>query len=193
MSTSSLAIDIVLLPPPEISAKAIALSDKLASQYGELLHLNPVDRLPHISLLMGVMDQKDIDQVAPILRDSMAFLPMELEILGLDSGPSSTGLAIKPIPQIREMQQFLIAKLSPLLNYNPKPEMFDDTPTQNDLKWVKNFLSYSQTDFNPHITVGPSSQKVRYETPEAFKASTLALCHLGNYCTCRKILVKEEV
>ncbi len=41
---------------------------------------------------------------------------------------------------------------------------------------------------SPHITLGYGQAKPPFSFPVAFAAARLALCHLGNHCTCRKVL-----
>lgn len=48
-------------------------------------------------------------------------------------------------------------------------------------------IRLGKEDFLPHITLGKGTLDAKAgET--SFTASRLALCHLGNHCTCRKVL-----
>ncbi len=45
-----------------------------------------------------------------------------------------------------------------------------------------------------HIGIGEVENEIcGIEFPIQFTASKLALCHLGNYCTCRKILSLHDL
>ena len=63
--------------------------------------------------------------------------------------------------------------------------------------WIRNYSKESSLDkFSPHITIGIG--EVESETrglayPIKFNTSKLALCHLGNYCTCRKVISLHDL
>lgn len=55
--------------------------------------------------------------------------------------------------------------------------------------WIKNYPKESSFEkFSPHITIGfgeVEGETCGIKFPLRFSVSKLALCHLGNYCTCR--------
>jgi hypothetical protein len=81
-------------------------------------------------------------------------------------------------------------ELAPYFSYDVTAEMVLSPPVANEttLLWIKNYPEKSSFKrFNPHITLGYGHiDNVSY--PREFTAPRLALCHLGNHCTCRKIL-----
>jgi hypothetical protein len=65
-------------------------------------------------------------------------------------------------------------------------------PGESTLLWIKNYPQKSAFEnFFPHITIGYGQLDDSPFTAE-FTASKLALCHLGNHCTCRKVLSAAE-
>jgi len=69
-------------------------------------------------------------------------------------------------------------------------EMFYSPPPVNEIPlfWVKGFAKTSvRENYRPHITLGVGKPKQAI-APVQFTTSKLALCHLGNYCTCRDVL-----
>jgi hypothetical protein len=57
-----------------------------------------------------------------------------------------------------------------------------------DVLWVTTYrVKASFGAFTPHITLGHAAAPPAIE-PIVFDASTLAACHLGRFCTCRRIL-----
>jgi len=54
--------------------------------------------------------------------------------------------------------------------------------------WVTGFrLKSAFGAFTPHITLGHGEHLPEIE-PFEFEATTIAACHLGRFCTCRKVL-----
>ncbi len=78
----------------------------------------------------------------------------------------------------------------------PPPEAGEST-----LLWIKHYPEKSSFEnFFPHITIGYGEiddysfgSRKAGSLPMRFTASKLALCHLGNHCTCRKILASAEL
>jgi hypothetical protein len=62
------------------------------------------------------------------------------------------------------------------------------------LYWISNYANYYEDPslFHPHITVG-FGETCKFQLPIDFTASKIALCHLGNYCTCRKVILSSEL
>ena len=59
---------------------------------------------------------------------------------------------------------------------------------ESTLLWIKNFSTESSFEkFFPHITIGFGATKA-LDLPIEFAPVRLAMCHLGNHCTCKKIL-----
>jgi len=64
---------------------------------------------------------------------------------------------------------------------------------ETTLLWIRSYREKSSFErFSPHITIG-YGQAEALAGPIEFRASQLALCHLGNHCTCRKVLVSVGV
>jgi hypothetical protein len=63
-----------------------------------------------------------------------------------------------------------------------------DDARERDVRWVREFRRESSFDrFAPHITLGHAAASPEVE-PMDFVAATIALCHLGRHCTCRRII-----
>jgi hypothetical protein len=57
-----------------------------------------------------------------------------------------------------------------------------------DVRWVREFRRESSFErFTPHITLGHASEPPVIE-PFDFVATTIAVCHLGRFCTCRRVV-----
>ena len=70
---SRIAIDIVLLPPEKIMDLVIAINKEEAKKGNSKGELNKVDFLPHLSLAMGTIEEKNLEKVdvhlLPMLND----------------------------------------------------------------------------------------------------------------------------
>jgi hypothetical protein len=64
----------------------------------------------------------------------------------------------------------------------------EEEVAQTTLDWIENYAEKAAFgNFMPHITIGYGDAEEEM-LPITFRASRLALCHLGNHCTCRKVL-----
>ena len=75
-----IAINAVLLPSPQLSHIAIDLSNRIKNT--SPFTLNIVDRLPHISLVMGYTDDT-ISAISAIRKISKKTGPIELRVAGI--------------------------------------------------------------------------------------------------------------
>ncbi len=62
------AVDVVLLPTEAMMDKAIEVNAKLVEKFGKKIALNKENCLPHISLAMGCVDERDIAAIGKILQ-----------------------------------------------------------------------------------------------------------------------------
>ena len=57
-----------------------------------------------------------------------------------------------------------------------------------DVRWVSGYRTESSgARFRPHVTLGHAARPPAIE-PFTFEASTIAACHLGRFCSCRRVL-----
>jgi hypothetical protein len=86
-------------------------------------------------------------------------------------------------------------RLAPYFNYDVTADMVLSPPgaSESTLAWIKSYSEKSSFEkFFPHITIGYGEIN-DYSFPIEFSVSKLALCHLGNHCTCRRILASLEL
>ncbi|HUS73133.1 MAG TPA: hypothetical protein VMY06_08710, partial [Sedimentisphaerales bacterium] len=92
---------------------------------------------------------------------------------------------------LQSLHEKVMDKLEPYLSSNVTEDMIygGEEVAETTLLWIKKYREkVSFENFFPHITIG-YGQIENHSLPVSFVASELALCHLGNHCTCRKILV----
>jgi hypothetical protein len=197
MSSDKIAIDVVLIPPDDILQLAIDINKTFPNTATENYVLDLKTCIPHITLLMGLITRDQLLEVCHKL-DSIAkkFSPLNLKITGThtstrpDEKVLST-LVIENTVELQKMHEATLDKMSSIFIYEGvQKEMFYSPPPVNEIPlfWVKGFAETSVGEnYKPHITLGIGEPK-RPISPVQFTASKLALCHLGNYCTCRDLL-----
>ena len=71
---------------------------------------------------------------------------------------------------------------------------YDDAVAESTLEWVRNYPQKAGYEsFSPHITLGYGQVQPAFPFPAVFTVARLALCHLGNHATCRKLLAAVDL
>ena len=183
---SKIAIDIALLPPEEIMDKAIEINNQLA---GDLIKLNKKSCLPHISLCMGVAKEENLLKIKEVINEiEKDFSELSLTVSKIND--EHICFEIKNNEDLQKLHEAIMTKLLPYLSYDATTDMCFSPPpvAEKTLFWINNYKDkFCFQNFYPHITLGTSKLKGE-ELNIDFTASKLIVCHLGNYCTCRKIL-----
>jgi len=196
-----IAVDVVLLPSKEITDMAIEANRKLLKQRSDRITLDKKSCLPHISLAMGCMDKRDIANIKKILQIvAKNHPPGRLTIVGVHTETDSAGeevsvFQIKKTQRLQSLHEVVMRELAPHFSYDVTADMVLSPPavSQSTLSWIKNYPEKSSFEnFYPHITVG-YGRITDFSSPVEFTVSQLALCHLGNFCTCRKVLAAAEL
>ncbi len=204
--TQKLAVDFVLLLPKEVTQELVQLNNSLRKDYlNKRIVLNEESCLPHLSLLMGVIYKDSIEKIKKKLNYLYKeFMPINLEAMDLtledlpaeDKILKIAGLKINNSQKLRELHERLINGIKSYFTdsevnvnamYNPKEINSEDTPWM--FSYIQDFVRKSSYEkFNPHITIGDGILEERLKLPMRFISSKLVVAHLGNYCTCKKIL-----
>jgi len=196
-----IAVDVVLLPSDEMTDYAIEVNRELLKTFDNKIILNYENCLPHISLAMGCIDEKDISDIEKILRDiAKKYSFRELRVVDIcaetiPTGKKVSGFKIEKTKELQLLHEEVMQRLAPYLTYDVIIDMVFSPPEVEEatLFWIRNYPEKSSFEnFSPHITIG-FGETDKVEVPIKFAASKLALCHLGNHCTCRKVLVSTEL
>ena len=182
------AVDVALLPPPHVVARAIEVSASLpaASRDFQL----DAAHLPHITLIQSFIRDDELDgafeRVDEAVRDRDA---LRLRVTGGGKGGSSVWLAIERSPELDDLHESLMHALVGLERPGgTAAAFFEGDARVGDVLWVTSYrLKSSFGAYTPHITLGHADESPVVE-PFSFVADTVAACHLGRYCTCRRIL-----
>ena len=181
--------------------QVIEANKSLAKQGADRIILDKQNCLPHISLAMGCIDERHVSHVGKILWSiADKYNPGQLRITGINIGTNSLGEKVSSFEVERtdgllSLHKQVMQKMTPYFSYDVTAEMVLSPPkaSESTLLWIKNYPEKSAFEnFSPHITIGYGQLEDFLFTAE-FTASKLALCHLGNHCTCRKILAAVEL
>jgi 2'-5' RNA ligase len=146
---------------------------------------------------MGCLEETDIPSVEKILEAiAKETPPGNLKVLGIRASGNSKGETVSVFelekkPQLQSLHEKIVDRLAPYLTSDVTEDMIygDEEVALSTLLWIKNYRQNSSFEkFFPHITIGYGRIENQV-SPVTFSASKLALCHLGNHCTCRKILL----
>ena len=193
---SKKAVDVVLLPSEQMTDRVICANRELVRKFGDKIILDKQNCLPHISLAMGCVDNGDIPEIGRILTAIAGENPLEnLRIVGIGVETGSTGekvsaFAIQKTRKLQLLHEEIMNRLEPYMGGDASADMLYPSGeiTASTLLWIKYYREKAAfKHFLPHITIGYGELDVA-DLPIEFAVSELALCHLGNHCTCRKIL-----
>jgi len=198
---AKIAVDVVLLPSETMTNQAIEANKILQQQNADRIVLDKESCLPHISLAMGCMDEQHITDVEKILKSiAEKYNPGQLSVVGINIGTNSLGekvssFEVEKTDGLLLLHKRVMRRMTPYFSYDVTAEMVLSPPVagESTLLWIKNCPEKSAYEnFFPHITIGYGQLDAFSFTAE-FTASKLALCHLGNHCTCRKVLAVAEL
>jgi 2'-5' RNA ligase len=194
---SKIAVDIVLLPSGEMMDWAIELNKELAGKAPDRIILNKQDSLPHISLAMGCIEADQVTQIGQILQKIAKKHSLgELAATGIQVERNSNGrnVSVLVVEKTRELQllhEEVMKRMLDHFTYDVTADMVlsEGQVGSSCLLWIKGYRQHSSFErFFPHITIG-FGQAEGGTFPMRFKVPQLALCRLGNNCTCKQILV----
>lgn len=195
------AVDVVLLPDKAMTDRAIKANADLVERFGKKIVLEKENCLPHISLAMGCVGERDTGAIEKVLSTIAERCPVgKFRIIDIRTSVNAKGekVSVFEVEKTKELQSLhekIMEKLRPYFSYDVSSDMIygSEEVAETTLLWIKNYPEKASfANFFPHITIGYGEVEGR-EFPIEFTASKLALCHLGNHCTCRKVLVSIEL
>ena len=185
-----LALDIAILPPADVGQRAVALSAGLPESASQGLRLDD-DHLPHITLSQQFVAVSDLEPVLEAVARALAGQPPLLVPVtgGGGGGGKAVWMAIDRTLPVLSLHERVMDALQPFERIEGDRSAFIESEARpGDVRWVANYrVSSSGGAFNPHITLGHARRPPRVE-PFTFEASTVAACHLGRFCSCRRVL-----
>jgi 2'-5' RNA ligase len=184
-----IALDVALLPPPHVSRRAIDLSAALPEEGSQGLRLDD-EHAPHITLTQQFIREEELERALEHIDDVLrGQQPLPLVAAGGGKSGHTLWIAIERTPELDGLHERLMEALRGLERPEGTPAAFVDGDGRvADVLWVSGFrLKSSFGQFLPHITLGHGKELPAIE-PMVFDATTVAACHLGRLCTCRRVL-----
>ncbi len=152
---------------------------------------------------MGCIDEADVVEIKKMLAALARQKSIQkLVVYGVFISISKNGdkvsvYVVEKTEQLQQLHEEVMNRMAKYTTYEAKKEMIygypEETVAEGTLLWINNYRKKASfANFLPHTTVGYGV----IPTPEApieFGVSSLALCHLGNHCTCRRILTSVDL
>jgi len=195
-----IAVDVVLLPDEMMADKAGEANAELVKRFGSEIVLHKENCLPHISLAMGCIDERDVTAIEKVLTEVAERCTIrELKIIGIhtstnDRGETVSVFEVEKTKELQTLHEEIMEKVQPYFSNVVTCDMIYgvEEVAQTTLEWIESYREKAGfVKFFPHITIGYGNAEEQ-GFPIEFAVSKLALCHLGNHCTCRKVLVSVE-
>ncbi|MBI2188978.1 MAG: 2'-5' RNA ligase family protein [Acidobacteria bacterium] len=187
-----LALDVAILPPAHVRDRAIELSAALPAKDFEGLRLDEA-HLPHVTLTQQFVRAADLERIFDRLDVVLPQQPpLTLEATGGGKTLASTvWMAIARSDALTGLHERLMDALREFEHAFGGASAFAEGDARAaDIAWVSGYrLKSSFLSFAPHITLGHANEPPRIE-PFTFVATDVAACHLGRFCTCRRVLRK---
>lgn len=193
---AKLAIDIALLPSDEVMDICIGLNMMDPKAF---LNLNKEDCFPHITLVMAVVEERDLPEIQDkVEKIAQEFVPLELELTDIYSKtlPNEKNFFSLKVEITKELKKLHIKILKAVKEYNLEkvnPDMFFQDANREispiSIEWTENYIRKRDghpENFSSHISL-VCSQAEYQNFPVKFTASRLVVGQMGGYCTCRKI------
>ena len=192
------AVNVAILPPDPIMNLAIQWNRELLKTQPTNIKLSKSHYLPHISMAMGCLREDRLGPARSLLQsiaDRCQVFEMNMprmQTVKAKSGESIITFDILLNQELRALHESIVNAFKPLLTQDANEAAINDAPpiASDALEWINQYIPNQCFDkFWPHITVGFGEAFPNFQ-PITFQGSHLAICHLGNYCTCTTILAE---
>jgi 2'-5' RNA ligase len=170
------------------------LSAALPSEGSDGLVLDEEHR-PHVTLTQAFVREEELDaafdRIDEVLRGQQA---LELHVTGGGKSGHTIWMAIERSAELAALHEQIMEALRGYERPGGTPAAFVDGDARvGDVLWVTGYrLKSSFGAYTPHITLGHGHEPPEI-APFTFTADTIAACHLGRFCTCRRVLRNWEL
>ena len=185
-----LAVDIALLLPPEAEVAVARLNGRLTGPPAGFRF--DAGHLPHVTLVQQFVPAADLPLMAAEVGAVLASTaPLMLTAERLASSGLTTSLVVAATRPLATLHARLMDRLAPFDMAAGDADAFiaeDEPPRARDVEWVTRFrTAAAYGSFEPHVTLGAGVLDDPAPALE-FEATRVAICRLGRFCTCRRVL-----
>ncbi|MBP7884679.1 hypothetical protein KAZ93_00565 [Patescibacteria group bacterium] len=134
-----ISVDIVLLPPPEIMDLCFELNKGIVARGGDITIFDRETCIPHISMLMGVMEEEDLPSImADLHRIAQETKPFDLTIEELlltqtPLGDNNYSFTLNKPDSLRQLHHTLFSKFFNRLSFDPTLDTIYPDPTPEEV------------------------------------------------------------
>ena len=190
MPGSLVAIDVAILLPPTVQEVVARLNAQLAGP-PEGFRFDAT-HLPHVTLAQQFVPAADLSLVAAEVGAVLAsFPPLTLTAGHLASSGLTTSLVLGATGSINAIHTRIMDRLAAFDMTAGGADAFladGESPRARDVEWVTRFrTAAAYGSFEPHVTLGVGVLDAPAPALE-FEAEEVALCRLGRFCTCRRVV-----
>jgi 2'-5' RNA ligase len=191
-------VGLVVLLPAEVDRRARALNRRLADR---TLRLGP-RALPHLTLAMACVDRDAVPEIAAAL-DALAtgqppFAVRLARTVTVTGAHDTAWYEASPGRTLGLWHRRCVALLE--AHRRPGPAARDFAGPRGRAiapsarRWVRRFARDAAfTRYRPHVTLGYGAAPADPRLPATFHARRLALVHLGDHCTCARVLAERRL
>lgn len=187
------AVDVAVLLPDTLLRPMLRLNAAL---------LPPPDgfrfddtHLPHVTLAQQFVAAPRLPELMRAIDGVLSGRgPLRLQPAGLSRGRTTSTVRLAPTDPLVRLHAGLMDSLRPFESGPRDAAAFcsagDETARDADVDWVRKFGTHAAYErFDPHVTVGVGTPPEPATLP-AVHATRVALCQLGRFCTCRRVLAE---
>ncbi len=202
---AKIAIDVALLTPGDVTRNAVQINRALLTGKPDELVLNERDIKPHVTLTLGIIDDASLPAVQNALdRIAATHEPVELTVNRMHHSPRQKAFDFRVMSDWRidktealvSLHHAVTKALAPFwVDSQPDAALFEKPEEINagTLDYPISFpKSRNPATWSPHLTLGVGKAPMA-GVPFSFKATRLAACRLGNFCTCRTVLAQSRL
>ena len=191
MPSPLLALDIAILLPPETSTSVELLNTQLSAP-PEGFRFS-ARRLPHISLVQQFSPTTELNAIEQTIAGIVSkHPPIDLTLASITTSETTSSIAVTPSPVLDTLHRRLMDQLAIFdVGLGDERAFINTDATPTDA--ARQFRTEAAYDaFAPHVTLGVGTIKTTIPKT-TFTASVIALCILGRFCTCQKVLASWEL
>lgn len=209
MADEFIRLNVVLQPPPEVTALAIGLSQRIAEKYKSEIALDGHELHPHITLYAAEypsINSSNVFAAAEMLANKLK--PLLCSLSHVDVGYDSViGIEFKKTDELQVVHESALMQLNPLREGHVRARyqtssLFYKSLSAEQQNYASQYGSHLvMNSWHPHLTVSVvekglaariAAQDFIWPLNE-FTVQALAVYTMGQYGTCRNLVASYKL